>query len=138
MTWHYSTYTDAILHFQYDRLYKRFEDFKFHECLNHYSIENEAHPFDHINLDANTSSSSIPVESTGNQQHNKRSTFQQSKPTSDQVVDLFNLVPRSTTPLGDRVPSAEELETRKNPVAPELKETQVEWEKYGFYNQFGN
>ncbi|CDS13754.1 hypothetical protein LRAMOSA05928 [Lichtheimia ramosa] len=132
-----TTLKDA-LNKKYDRLYKRFEDFKFHECLNHYSIENEAHPFDHINLDANTSSSSIPVESTGNQQHNKRSTFQQSKPTSDQVVDLFNLVPRSTTPLGDRVPSAEELETRKNPVAPELKETQVEWEKYGFYNQFGN
>lgn len=78
------------------------------------------------------------MESADNQQHNKRSTFQQPKPTLDQVVKLFNLVPRSTTPLGDRVPSAEELETRKNPVASELKETQVEWEKYGFYNQFGN
>lgn len=79
------------------------------------------------------------MESTANnQQHNKRSNHQSPKPTSEEVVRLFNLVPRSATPLGDQVPSAEELEKRKNPVSHELKETQVEWEKYGFYNRFGN
>lgn len=58
--------------------------------------------------------------------------------SSDEVYDLFHLIPQPSAPVGLTVPTADELDRCSQPVPQKLLEKQVEWHRYGFYNAHGN
>ncbi|KAG2175458.1 hypothetical protein INT43_001105 [Umbelopsis isabellina] len=110
-----------------DDFYATLPKVKYDHCTGYYDYENEAPHFGDTALAAESPKQATVV-------NNPRKSQQREVPPQN-IVDLFSLIPVPEE-TGEFMVD-DDFESRARPVPEELKETIVDWSKYGFYS-FGS
>jgi N-acetylglucosamine-6-sulfatase len=111
-----------------DEYYADLPKVKYDHCAGYYDYQNEAPHFGDVVLAA---AETVKQATAVN---NPRKTQQREVPPPD-IVDLFNLIPVPEE-TGEAMVD-DDFESRARLVPEKLKETVVDWSKYGFYS-FGS
>lgn len=110
-----------------DNYYETLPKVKYDHCTGYYDYENEAPHFGDAVSAAESSKQATVV-------NNPRNSVQREIPPQA-IVELFSLIPVPEE-TGEFMVD-DDFESRARPVPEKLKETIVDWSKYGFYS-FGS